>query len=270
MLYCSSWEMLIKDLTGLKSKVDLMFSGLKAKEEQLAQIRDILEHTEMGGKSGLHCKEDPKQPICVALDGLEKEAAYERKMITAEIKTVTDEIAKVENYPCNCTYNDWADNWGACSVTCDVGVKEETRQIRWNKRNAGKDCNPEGAKRKGKCNDGCCPKDCVWKEWGEWTSCPEILTSEQQVEKAYRSILVEHECSERGGKSCVGETEKSRNCNILDIKNKIIAEKEKEIESLEDELKGLKEGCNVKEASRSNDPRSLSTTGAHPAIRRFD
>merc|ERR1711990_833240 len=245
MLYCSSWEMLLKNLAELKSKVELVLTGVQAKEEQLAQIRDILEHTEMGGKSGLHCKEDPKQAICVALDGLDKKAAEERERITAEMKMVTDEITKVEDYLCHCTYNDWADNWGACSVTCDVGVKEETRQIKWNKRNGGKDCNSNYAKRLGHCNDGCCPKNCVWNEWGEWTACPEILTSEQQYEKAHRSILVEHECSERGGKSCVGETEKSRECNILDIKNKIIAEKEKENKRLANEIKGLKEGCKV-------------------------
>ena len=76
------------------------------------------------------------------------------------------------------------------------------------------------------------------------------MTSEQQYERAYRSILVEHECSERGGRSCAGETEKSRKCNILDIKNDIIAEKEKEIDSLEAEIKGFKEGCNVKDGKR--------------------
>merc|ERR1711990_665743 len=245
MLYCSSWEMLLKDLAELKSKVELVLTGVEAKEEQLSQIRDILEHTEMGGKSGLHCKEDPKQAICVALDGLDKKAAEERERITAEMKMVTDEITKVEDYLCHCTYNDWADNWGACSVTCELGAKEETRQIKWSKRNGGKDCDSNSAKRVGFCNDGCCPKDCVWGEWGTWSACPEILTSEQQYEHAHRSILVEHECSERGGRSCEGDTKQSRECNILDIKNKIIAEKEKEIDSLEDEIKGLKEGCNV-------------------------
>merc|ERR1719315_305029 len=96
LLYCSSWEMLLKDLAELKSKVELVLTGVKAKEEQLSQIRDILENTELGGKSGLHCKEDPKQAICVALDGLDKKAAEERERITAEIKMVTDEITKVE------------------------------------------------------------------------------------------------------------------------------------------------------------------------------
>ena len=43
----------------------------------------------------------------------------------------------------------------------------------------------------------------------------------------------------------MGETEKSRECNILDIKNKIIAKKETENKSLENEIKGLKEGCKV-------------------------
>merc|ERR1712212_1363157 len=215
-LYCSSWEDLLAQLAELKSKVDLVITGLEAKEEQLRQIRDILEHTEMGGKSGLHCKEDPEQAICKALDGLDKQAADERTRLMAEKKKVNDEKTKVETYPCDCTYNDWADNWGACSVTCDVGVKEETRKIKWGKRSA----------------------------------CPEILTSEPQYEHAYRSIKVEHECADRGGKACVGDTKKSRKCNILDIKNEKIADLDDEIKSLEDELKGLKETC-VKEQEGS-------------------
>jgi len=245
-LYCSSWEKLLADLAELKSKVDLVITGLEAKEEQLRQIRDILEHTEMGGKSGLHCEEDPEQAICKALDGLDKQAADERTRLMAEKKKVDDEKTKVETYPCDCTYNDWADNWGACSVTCDVGIKEETRKIKWEKRNAGKDCAPEDGKRTGKCNDGCCPVDCEWEEWGTWSACPEILTSEPQYERTHRSIKVEHECAERGGKACVGDTEKSRKCNILDIKNEKISDLEDNIKSLEDELKGLKEAC-VKE-----------------------
>merc|ERR1711974_77557 len=100
-----------------------------------------------------------------------------------------------------------------------IGLKEETRQIKWSRRNGGKDCESKDAKRFSNCNDGCCPKDCFWNEWGTWSACPEILTSEQQYERAYRSILVEHECSERGGRSCEGDSEKSRECNILDIKN---------------------------------------------------
>jgi len=127
-----------------------------------------------------------------------------------------------------------------------MGKKPDNK---WSRRNGGKDCESKDAKRFSNCNDGCCPKDCVWNEWGTWSACPEILTSEQQYERAHRSILVEHECSERGGRSCEGDSEKSRECNILDIKNKIIAEKEKEIDSLEDEIKGLKEGCNVNEGA---------------------
>jgi len=247
ILYCSSWKMLLKDLAELKTKVDLVVTGLEAKEEQLRQIREILEHNEMGGKSGLHCKEDPNQPICVALDGLDKQAADERTRLMAQLKKVSDEKTKVETYPCDCTYNDWADNWGTCSVSCDVGIKEETRKIRWEKRNSGKDCNPEDAKRTGKCNDGCCPVNCEWEEWGTWSACPEILTSDPQYEHAYRSIKVEHECSQRGGQKCVGKTQKSRQCNILDIKNEKISDLDDEIKSLKDELKGLKEGCTKQE-----------------------
>jgi len=259
-LYCSSPNALLTELGELKSKVELVVTGLEAKEEQLLQIRNLLENTEIGGKSGLHCKDDPEQAICKALDGLDKKTADERTRLMAEVKKVTDEISKVENHPCDCTYNAWAENWGACSVTCDVGIKEETRQIKWNKRNAGKDCNPNDAKRTDTCNDGCCPKDCVWDKWGAWSACPEILTSEPQFEYAHRSILVEHECSERGGLACVGETKKSRKCNILTIKNDILADKEEEIQSLRDELKGLKEGCNVVADAASSKPPPKTTT----------
>jgi len=79
------------------------------------------------------------------------------------------------------------------------------------------------------------------------------LTSEPQYENAYRNIAIEHECSERGGKSCVGESQKSRQCNILDIKNDKISEKEKEIKALQDEIKGLKEACDKKDSGKKDD-----------------
>merc|ERR1711931_39650 len=159
------------------------------------------------------------------------------------MKLVQDEKVKVENYPCNCEYNDWAGAWGACSVSCADGIKKETRSIKFEKRNEGKDCDPKLATRTAVCNEGCCPRDCVWGEWSEWTDCPEVLAPQPQFEHAYRSILVEHECSERGGQACVGETKMSRKCNILEEKNEIIAEKDKKIKDLENELKGLKEAC---------------------------
>jgi len=242
-LYCSEPEKLLSQLKDLKQKVDLVLTGLVAKEQQLTEIRKILEHAVLGGKSGLHCQDDPEQAICKVLDDLDKQAADERTRVNAEMKLVQDEKDKVNNYPCNCEYNDWAGAWGTCSVSCDEGTKEETRAIKWDKRNAGKDCDPEKATRTAVCNDGCCPRDCVWEEWSEWTDCPEVLAPQPQFEHAYRSILVEHECSERGGKACVGETKKSRKCDILAVKNEEIAEKEKQIQDLENELKGLKEAC---------------------------
>jgi len=242
-LYCSEPEKLLSQLENLKQKIDLVLTGLVAKEQQLQAIRQILEHAVLGGKSGLHCKEDPEQAICKVLDKLDKQAADERTRINAEMKLVQDEMDKVNNYPCNCEYNDWAGAWGACSVSCAEGIKKETRAIKFDKRNEGKDCDPKLATRTAVCNEGCCPKDCVWGEWSDWTDCPEVLAPQPQFEHAYRSILVEHECSERGGKACVGETKMSRKCNILEVKNEVIAEKEKEIQDLENELKGLKEAC---------------------------
>ena len=50
----------------------------------------------------------------------------------------------------------------------------------------------------------------------------------------------------------MGETEKSRECNILDMKNKIIADKDKENKRLANEIKGLKEGCKVEAGMCSN------------------
>jgi len=251
-LYCFKPEMLLKQLNELEDKVKLVFKGLEAKEEQLRQIRALLEHVELGGKSGLHCQQTPEEPICKALDILDKQAAQERIRLNSELKLVTDEIKKVKNHPCDCTYNDWVGDWGECSVTCDDGSQTETRGIKWKKRNGGKDCVPAEAERTQICNDGCCPKDCVWEGWSEWTACPEVLAPQPQYQRAFRSVQVEHECAERGGKPCVGETKKERTCNILEVKNEEIAEKEKEIESLEEEIKGLKEGCHINNNNNNN------------------
>jgi len=123
-LYCSAPESLLEEL-GTLLKIDLVKFGLDAKKEQLAQIREILENAEFGGKSGLHCSETPDEPICKALDQLEKQAAQEELKLAAEKQEVMDEIEKVKNYDCACEYEDWKEAWGPCSVTCEEGTKRD-------------------------------------------------------------------------------------------------------------------------------------------------
>merc|ERR1719334_310046 len=159
-LYCSDHESLLQELETLMEKIDLVKTGLDAKKEQLQQIRQILEHTEYGGKSGLHCQETPEEPICKALDSLDQQAEQEEERLAGEKEEVEDEIHKVENYSCDCEYEDWSGAWGPCSVTCEEGTKQETRAEKWQRRNQGEECSPEDAVRDSPCNEGCCPVDC--------------------------------------------------------------------------------------------------------------
>ena len=68
-----------------------------------------------------------------------------------ELRKQEDELLKlkqeVENFKCDCEYEEWSDNWGPCSKDCVPDdqsyfspVKNRTRGIKWEARNNGTEC----------------------------------------------------------------------------------------------------------------------------------
>ncbi|XP_076820952.1 uncharacterized protein LOC143466200 [Clavelina lepadiformis] len=71
----------------------------------------------------------------------------------------------------------------------------------------GEECSGDSSEEK-TCNDICCPVDCAWSVWSEWSSCDRDCGGGKHTRN--RSI---DEISSCGGKTCEGPTEQSEACN---------------------------------------------------------
>jgi len=214
---CTDHVKLLEELEEIKIQNGLVISAIEALKAQLTQIRVILENAEWGDHSGLHCKETPDEPICVALAALDKEADQAETKANGEKDLVLAEITRVKTYDCNCVWEQWAGKWSACSKTCEEGTKKQTREILWQKRNKGQDCNPADGVESAPCNDGCCPVNCVWDDWKPWGDCPNVCSAETQYMLRTREKKVSMECAERGGKECEGSPNERKECKILEV-----------------------------------------------------
>jgi len=211
----------------------LVDSGLVALKTQLRMIRAILEGAH-GSKSGLHCKTtDKTNAICIVLDKLDMEANQKQEKLDEEKAQVDREIARVENHSCDCKWPDFTGDWGECSPDCGPGTQTETRKPLWHKRNAGKPCEDSDATRDQECTNGCCPVHCEWAQWKEWGSCPKECKKEPNFRRRNREIKVDGVCIERGGTACVNaDANDEKECNIIAVMNKQIADKKARITAL--------------------------------------
>jgi len=231
-VYCSAHEELLEDIQQINDQIDLVESGLDALQNQLTAIKAILADSDLNEQSGLHCDgENKKEPICVAIAGLEDELATQKQTLGQDRNNVAAEKRLVENYVCNCKYEDWAEKWGKCmnedgqEISCGDGTQIETRKVKWAARNGGVVCDEgegeNGKTRRKACNEGCCPVDCVWEIWGEWEDCPPVCNSVQQQQVRRRNIITSDSC---GGKECGTKNTEHKDCNIVAIHQKKIAD----------------------------------------------
>jgi len=229
-LYCSDHQGLLSDLEEQKLELNLIVQGLSALQTQLAKIRDILSK-DSGEKSGLHCEAEPKPPICAALDKLEEDLKTRKAEKETEQKLVDDEIARVMNYNCNCEYQEWehaSTTMGECNAACGNGKKVQTRQVKWEKRNGGTECNADDATQELECFLKCCPVHCVMEKWSEWSECPPYCGAEvsKRMQRRKRGVETSATC---GGDEC-GPAQEEKECDILQVKNDEIAALEQKLE----------------------------------------
>merc|ERR1711974_349576 len=141
---------------------------------------------------------------CKILENLESENHGEEVALDMEEIKVKDEIEKVTNYKCDCTYEPWGP-WSQCDgegvvttespLGCGEGTQDRSRELKWDLRNGGKKCGDKTEERN--CDAGCCPVDCKYTEWGDWSKCPEHCDGKEYFVEKHRSIRFNRSAGER-------------------------------------------------------------------------
>ena len=119
----------------------------------------------------------------------------------------------IEEKPCNtetcridCKWDSFG-AWSSCSKSCGEGEKRRERPRPSPAVNGGKEC--EGSTTEiESCNLGNCPINCMWGEFGEWSSCSKPCGEGEKSRT--RSKLKE---AENGGNPCYGDSIETESCN---------------------------------------------------------
>lgn len=111
-------------------------------------------------------------------------------------------------FPCpiNCLWNDFS-AWSECDKDCDGGKHHRTRTVYQEEQFGGEPC--EGGEREEEaCNEIPCAINCLWNEFGNWSTCTEECGGGTQT----RVRTIQQEAA-YGGVVCSGYATESRNCN---------------------------------------------------------
>lgn len=117
------------------------------------------------------------------------------------------QIEDCKTQPCSrdCKWADWT-AWGACSTSCDGGVKLRTRSVGEAPVGGGRQC--EGASRDEEaCSLKACPQDCELGDWSAWTICSVSCGNGTSVRK--RKVVSK---AAEGGKPCTEALEEESAC----------------------------------------------------------
>ena len=114
----------------------------------------------------------------------------------------------IESEGCNisiacedCAYSSWS-AWGACTVSCQGGVRTRTRKLIWKSDIQGSCQDPEIDFER--CNEQNCPVDCKLSSWTTWSACSSTCGPGNKMR--YRIVFSE---SDLGGVKCPSEEERT-------------------------------------------------------------
>ncbi|CAK8671664.1 unnamed protein product [Clavelina lepadiformis] len=110
--------------------------------------------------------------------------------------------------PVDCEWGPWG-NFSTCLVTCDGGTKMRSRNITKHANCGGINCSGSTMELQ-ECNAQCCPIDCVWNIWEEWSECSK--TCGQGLRKRQRTVKTASIC---GGVDCVDNSAQEETCNDI-------------------------------------------------------
>ena len=109
------------------------------------------------------------------------------------------------NFAVHCAWNNWT--IGDCSQKCGVGIRTNTRTIKYTAANGGIECDQPTSIEES-CNMQQCPAHCQWNDWiiGDCSqSCGEGVRTNTRTEKY---------AVENGDKKCDEPTSIEENCNM--------------------------------------------------------
>jgi hypothetical protein len=110
--------------------------------------------------------------------------------------------------PIDCEVSDWSE-WGDCSVSCNDGKKERTREVTVHPQYGGAAC-PTEYKQDAHCKPIDCPIDCVLHEWSDWSACS--MDCGPGTQTRTRGVKVK---SKFGGHQCEGAHEDQMSCFLM-------------------------------------------------------
>ena len=108
--------------------------------------------------------------------------------------------------PIDCEWGNFGE-WTSCSKTCGEGEKYRERTKLKTAQHGGVECSGLGTEYT-PCDNGGCPKDCIWGEFDQWTPCSKSCGG--GVQSRTRSKSQE---AENGGTPCIGESMEENACN---------------------------------------------------------
>ena len=112
----------------------------------------------------------------------------------------------VSTFLVDCVWGEYG-NWSTCTKSCGGGEKTRSRQKAKEASNGGKKCQGT-ASEMDTCNKDPCPVDCVWGEYGEWTTCTKSCGGGEKTRSRPKATEASN-----GGKECQGESTKTVICN---------------------------------------------------------
>jgi len=186
--------------------VQKALSAWDSKQTQLKAIHTILHHEEYANTALV--KELDKY-----ITEANQTAQDEKKELDVHELEVIGYKEKLANHSCPCVWATWSE-WSECSKTCreagleEAGTKSRTRSVATNVRHEPCD---GGSDETIKCNDVCCPVDCVWGAWEAWPACPSGWPEGGglQEKMRLRTKSVETSCN---GSDCDGEDFEKETC----------------------------------------------------------
>jgi len=112
----------------------------------------------------------------------------------------------------DCKMSTWSD-WGTCSASCGRGSHRRDRRLLQEPANGGRMCEERLGEVRGcssaSCSSSCQQRDCVWKDWGDWSACDKCGGQR----KRFRHVMQEPRC---GGTLCdANNAEETTNCTRM-------------------------------------------------------